>query len=125
MGRYRVKRCSKCALCKIKSNSVEQREERKRERERERERSSIDQKKVIEVNTTPCRVIPPQGARRGRPLPYCGERSWEQRRRVQATPAGICLEWEIMVGSKGQEAVECTECRWLGAVIEKMLIRAL
>ena len=32
---------------------------------------------------------------------------------------GICLEWEIMVGSKGQEAVECTECRWLGAVIKK------
>jgi hypothetical protein len=37
VGRYRVKRCSKCALCKIKSNSVEQREERKREKERERE----------------------------------------------------------------------------------------
>ena len=34
VGRYRVKRCSKCALCKIKSNSVEQREERKRERKR-------------------------------------------------------------------------------------------
>jgi hypothetical protein len=41
VGRYRVKRCSKCALCKIKSNSVEQREERKREREREREREKF------------------------------------------------------------------------------------